>query len=57
MGRSTEEQVRESYCNLGVQQFFSVPDELAGPGRRDALERMRELVFDLAGLGKEREDD
>lgn len=56
MGRSSEEQVREAYRSLGIQQFFSLPDELEVDDRAEALERIREQVFDLVGLGNERED-
>ena len=51
MGRSTEEEVREAYRAIGVQDFFSIPDELHEHGRAAALARMRETVFDLLRIG------
>jgi hypothetical protein len=57
MGSSTEEQVREAYEGLGVQRFFSVPDEPDPRRRRKALEEMRDDVLHFLGMARTRGED
>ena len=45
LGRTQEEQIRESYQNLGVDQFFNLYDEKLREGAEPALRNFRNRVL------------
>jgi CheY-like chemotaxis protein len=45
LGKTQEEQIRESYQNLGVDQFYNLYDEKQREGVEVALRHFREAVF------------
>jgi CheY-like chemotaxis protein len=45
LGRTHEEQIRESYQNLGVDQFYNLYDEKQREGAEAALGHFREAVL------------
>jgi PleD family two-component response regulator len=45
LGKSQEEEIRESYKTLGVDDFFNLRDEVVRHGKQAALERLRDCVL------------
>jgi CheY-like chemotaxis protein len=45
LGKTQEEQIRESYQNLGVDQFYNLYDEKQREGAEVALSRFRDAVL------------
>ena len=45
LGKTQEEQIRESYQNLGVDQFYNLYDEKQREGAEVALRHFREAVL------------
>lgn len=44
LGKSQEQEIRESYRTLGVDEFFNLRDEVVRHGKEAALKRLRDCV-------------
>lgn len=45
LGTSEEQEIRESYKTLGVDEFFNLRDEVVRHGKEAALKRLRDCVL------------
>jgi hypothetical protein len=45
LGKSQEEEIRESHKTLGADDFFNLRDEVVRHGKEAALERLRDCVL------------